>query len=175
MKHPFLLGPCTVKPPSPPRGGRLRAFTILEVMLAVGLLVLLTGGMYTFLWDLVSRREAVAVEAARDGAAATLFERLEADLTGAIAGDEKHAGLVGSASEITIHARGVAMPLRPADRDTAMGDIQGTQVSFDKGVLRGRRWVGAGEPAGEFEELSGDVQRVRFRYSDGRTDRKSVV
>jgi hypothetical protein len=137
-------------------------------MLAVGLLVLLTGAMYAFLWNLLARREAVDVESARDQAAATLFERLESDLTGVVAGDEKHAGLVGTQSEITVRGRGVAIPLRAGERDSAMGDMQGTQLSFDAGVLRGRRWVGEGEPSGEFEQISEDAERVRFRYYDGR-------
>ena len=171
--RPLRLYRRAMIPPPPPRWERVRAFTILEVMLAVGLLVLLTGGMYAFLWDLLSRREAVATEAARDQAAATLFERLETDLTGAVAGDEKQPGVVGTQSGITIRGRGVAMPLRAGERDSAMSDVQGTQVSFEGGVLRGRRWVGGGEPSGEFDEISADVQRVRFRYSDGREWRSS--
>lgn len=145
-------------------------FTLFEVILAITLVVLLGGGMYGFLWNLLGERDALTRAAAEAQAADACLERLEADLLCALAGDAGSPGIKGTASELIVLCRGVNVPLRSHERAGAMGDLQGTQIVFDPsaGQLRARRWAGSGTPAGVFEVLSAGVERVRLRYFDGR-------
>lgn len=147
-----------------------RAFTLFEVMLAIALVVLLGGGMYGFLWNLLGERDALTRASAEAQAADACLERLEADLLCALAGQADGPGIKGLASEIVVLTRGVSVPLRSDERAGAMGDLHGTQIVFDPfaGQLRARRWTGPGAPAGVFEVISAGVERMRLRYFDGR-------
>jgi hypothetical protein len=142
-------------------------------MLALGLVVLLSGAMFAFLWDTLGRRDELSRAAGDAQAADACLERVEADLMCATAGEPGSAGIRGTASSLVVKSRGVVVPLRSDDRARVMGDTQGTELSFEAGALRARRWSGNTEPNGGFEVVSDRVQRVRFRYYDGRAWRSS--
>lgn len=152
---------------------RARAFTLMEVLLAVALVLLLSGAVYGFLWNLLGQRDRVAQAAAESGAAGAIIERIEADLLGSLAGAAEKAGIAGTTSSLRLLSRGVAVPVDASERAAALGDLHGTEIVFDRasGMVRARRWSGDGE--GQFEELGRGFQRLRFRYFDGRRWRGS--
>lgn len=151
------------------RSARRRAFTLLEVLLALGLIAMLSGGMFAFFWQLTSQKAAL-VEGALEGQAAdALIERLENDLAGAVAADSAGgAGIVGTASSLKVLSRGVTLPLKEEDRAWAKGDLQGSEFVLEGGALKAKRWDahrGVGGAAGE--TIPGAIGALRFRYYDG--------
>lgn len=144
-----------------------RAFTLMEVLLAVALVLLLSGAVYGFLWNLLSDRDRLGDAAAEGVAANALIERLEADLLGSLAGVAGRPGIRGTTSSIAILSRRVSFAGGSADG--ASGDLHGAEIVFDAGagVVRARAWAGL-EPGGTLEDVALGVQRLRFRYFDGR-------
>ncbi len=149
---------------------RARAFTLMEVLLAVALVLLLSGAVYGFLWNLLGQRDRVAQTAAEAGTAGAIIERIEADLLGSLAGAAGKSGIAGTTSSLRLLSRGVAVPVDDSERAGALGDLHGTEIVFDRvsGVVRARRWYAGGDGESEFEEIGRGVQRLRFRYFDGR-------
>lgn len=145
-----------------------RSFTLLEVLLALGLVVLLSGAVYGFLWNLLGQRDRMVQAGSEADAADVIVERLEADLFGSLAGAGGRAGISGDSSSIRVLSRGVALPTE-GEAGTP-GDLLGTEITWDRfaGIVRARRWEGV-EPGGEFEPIARGVQRLRLRYFDGRT------
>lgn len=139
-----------------------RGFTVMEVLLALGLGAMLAGAVTAFAWRTASSQRALALVAADAQGADTLLDRLEADLLGAIAGDARRgAGVLGTATRLRVLTRGVDL----ADGGTA--DLQEAVYEFIGPML----WLArgpAGEP-GERHALSARALRARFRYFDGRT------
>lgn len=162
---------------------RPRAFTLLEVLLAIGLMLALLGAMFAFFWDMLSVRARIIEETDRRRAAATLIERVERDLTTCLVGDGVvGAGVSGDATSLRILSRGVPVHRIEAEgaAEAVLGDLEMTEYRFDEraGVITARRStiVAGGEPDAEPDEepdeesrfdLGGPVHRVRFRYHDG--------
>ena len=67
---------------------RRRAFSLLEVLIAIGLMIALFGAMFAFMYDTLSARRRALEHAGRQLAATTLVERAELDLNeeGALGG-----------------------------------------------------------------------------------------
>lgn len=144
------------------------AFTLIEVVLALGLIIVLLGSMMTFVWDLADRRTTLS-RAARDvQAGGAIIERIEADLLSGLAGDDGvGAGVKGTETNLRLLTRGVWMG---GGGEPAVGaDVQGSEYKFDplSGHLTGRRWSHR-DPGGGGELVSDRVERIRFRYFDGR-------
>lgn len=59
------------------RGGRARGFTMLEVMIAIGILVILTAALITFTFGLAGRRDRLVREGERGATLARVLDRLE--------------------------------------------------------------------------------------------------
>lgn len=136
-----------------------RAFTLLEVLLALGLLVVLGVATVSFIFRLLDRREMIATASASMVGADVLFEELESRLVGTFVVDGAGApGLVGRAAEITLHSRVSRDPREGA------GDSGKVHFWFDAqtGALMGEEGDGAAEP------LVQGVAAVSFRYYDGR-------
>lgn len=146
---------------------RERAFTLMEVMVALTLIGLLSGAVMGFLWSLASRQGALARAAAEAQGIDTLLDRLEGDLLGGLAGDPRlGAGIDGSAVRLRLLTRGVDVG------DGGAADLQEAVYSFSGGTLSlSRRPVGpgAGGIAAEQHALATGLSRVRFRYFDGRS------
>lgn len=147
-----------------------RAFTLLEVLLALTLVLVLTGAVYGFLWNLLGQRDRMHAASAQGDAAALVVERLEDDLLGSLAGLGGTAGIAGDSLSIRVVSRGVAVPLEAPERSAALGDVQGSEIVWDRfaGTVRAKRWHGA-TPGGSFEIIAQGVQRMRFRYFDERS------
>lgn len=149
---------------------RGRGFTLVEVLLAIGLVAALAGGVFSFMWNLLDRRVSILEAASEADAAGVLFERIEADLLCAIAGDEGiGGGIVGESGRLRVLTRGVALRSDPSA--AAPADLQGSEYVFDaaRGEVRARRWLG-GTPAGgsALEVVSDRVRHLRLRYFTGR-------
>ncbi len=162
-----------------------RGFTLLEVVLALSLAVLLLGASMTFLWELADRRSTLARGSRDLHAAVVLVERLEADLAAGLAGDEGvGAGIEGTETKLKLLSRGVWLAPSGAGSGTpnaggaGEGDLQASEYQFDPtaGRVSARRFVvrpGAAGGGGEMELVSDRVERLRFRYYDGRAWRTS--
>ena len=156
------------------RAPRHRGFTLLEVLIATGLILALFGSMFTFLFDLLSVRERALDHAAKQLAATTLIERVEADLMSCLVGDDaRGAGIEGNSTRLKILTRSMAGSLaRRGGNDPAVfGDLQSAEYRFDD--PSGHIEIARG-PAGDrmeiadtFTSVGGPVFLVRFRYHDG--------
>ena len=82
-------------------------FTLLEMLVAIALLGLLLGAVYSFTWNLFSREIRALDEAAKSQAATLLFDRCEADLMSAVAAAGGGPGLTGDSGGISITHRAV--------------------------------------------------------------------
>ncbi len=162
------------------RAPRHRGFTLLEVLIATGLILALFGSMFTFLFDLLSARERALDHAAKQLAATTLIERVEADLMSCLVGDDvRGAGIEGNSTHLKILTRSVAGSLaRRGGNDPAVfGDLQSAEYRFDDPsghieIARGPN-PDPTETAGTFTAVGGPVFLVRFRYHDGSGWRES--
>jgi prepilin-type N-terminal cleavage/methylation domain-containing protein len=174
-----------------------RAFTLVEVLIALALIVLLLIGVMGFQWALADGRERLVSQVRESQAIEGMMERLENDLLAAIAGDASLGpGVRGDGASITVLSRGVwlAGPDEPRrwtpDTSTpsgtlvaraTTGDLIGCRYRFSRteGTASGRvsvsRWLveeGADESGSE-SLVSDHVQRVHLRYFDGRDWRES--
>jgi type II secretory pathway pseudopilin PulG len=149
-----------------------RAFSLLEVLIAIGLVIALLGSMFAFMFDTLSARKRALEHAGRQLAAVTLIERAELDLMSCVVGDRVYgAGVEGDNTSLRILTRGVAAHLagRGPDDPAVFGDLQQVEYRFDEdlGQIEARR-LPAGERGADtaFAPLGGPVYKVRFRYHD---------
>ena len=139
-----------------------RAFSLLEVMVALGIVGMLAASVFAFVLDLLQGRESLS-DASRDAiAAAVIIERLEGDLLVGVVGVGDQAGIRGDDKGIAIIGRSVKLPAGSDDR--VIGDMVESEIRFDegRGLLEGRRG------GASFEQISDRVRFCRFRYFDGR-------
>src|SRR5262245_58140677 len=149
------------------------AFTLTEVLIAIALLGALMAAMLAFGYEMLSSRARALDVAWRQRAAATLIERLEADLAASIPEDHGQAGVSGDQIHLSILTRGVASSLAERDSDDAdvLGDVQLAEYRFDsaRGVLEARRApLGAALADFAFAPVGGNLADVQFRYFDGK-------
>lgn len=146
-------------------------FSLFEVLLALAILVVLSGAILTFLRTLAGDRERAATAAERARTATQVIERLEADLFTALAGGPRMgAGIRGDSASIRLMSRGVTPPLASAGEIVPLSDLQGSEFRFDaeSGELRARRWdaLSKDEPP-PMSVIGEGIARVRFRYLVG--------
>lgn len=143
------------------RPERRKAFTLIETIIAVALLMLLSAGVLAFVNDLRSQRELLADLGADLEAGSVLLERIDRDLTLSIAYDAEReaSGIVGDARSLTIVARRIwpdpsnpTRGLRGTARSTYRFDPETNQLTVD---IDGNESV-----------LSDRVEVIRFRYND---------
>jgi type II secretory pathway pseudopilin PulG len=158
------MSPCPRAIPGAGGAGR-RAFTLIELLLAIGLLLAISAGMLSYLYGLLGSRDRLVRTTDEQISAAALFELLETDLstTFAVNGTGK-AGVEGTAATLVVRSRGVGSMAATGVSD--LGDLQGCEVKFDaeSQSLTARR---LGRTEESFEVLASPVGRVRFRYFDG--------
>lgn len=154
---------------------RRRAFSLIEVMLAIGIVMVLAGVVYAFLFNLMDSRRRVVQYGDRSRVGVGMIEAIERDLMTTLAGDSRFGpGLKGSATSLTLLSRSVTLPIE-TDAQTVLGDLQGVRFEWERsfGQLRASRWdVLSGERAMS-EVISDEVEYLQFRYFDGRTWRGS--
>ncbi len=155
----------------------LRAFTLVEVLIAIALIIAVAGTSFTFFHNLLQSRERLLEEAARQRSATILLDQLEGALLTAIAGDERNgAGVTGDNASISILTRGVATYVAENGlRDPGLfSDLQRIEFRFDasSGIIEARETVvptvnrDRSSAAGRYWPI-GAAAVVRFRYHDG--------
>lgn len=151
-----------------------RAFTLTEVIIALGMLMAVLASMFTYLNNLIDSRNAIREHSQMERTAATLIDRLEADLMTCLVGDSRNgAGVSGDNTSITILSRGVAANLADrGDRDPLVfSDLQKSEYRFNESshVLEGRRIAVSPLKRGTSEQFwqIGSVPKLRLRYHDG--------
>lgn len=138
-----------------------RAFSLAEVLVALLLIALLAGAVYSFMWNVIADRERVNVYAARQIGATRLFSLIESDLLTCVArSDSGGAGVKGDATTLSVCKRAVRLD---SDRAGALADATESRYRFDEGAGR----IEAARDGGGFEGLAGDVRRLRLRYRVG--------
>lgn len=148
-------------------------FTLLEVLIAIGIIGALLGTMFAFLHDLLQSRARALDYTGRQLAAATLIDRVERDLTTCVVGDATlGAGVNGDDSRLSILSRGVAAHLAGKGVGSGvLGDLQQAEYRCEPGsgrieIRRVTPEVGVATPADDFVSI-GPAYKVRFRYHDG--------
>lgn len=167
---------------------------MLELLVAIGLLSLLSAAVGSFTFVLFDREDRSLALAERTHAAGLLFDRLERDLLTAVAETPDGPGLVGDERSLTISCRAVLAE----SADPLADDLQTTAIRFDPltrtltldrtGQPRTDSAAPAGSTPDDFSlddpygideqapklgELSGSIADIRFRYHDGRSWRSS--
>ncbi len=148
-----------------------RGFTLLEVLIAIALALVLSATMFVFLQDLLATRARTMEFAARQRAAATLIERLEADVATCLVGDARSgAGVKGDAEHLRLLTRGVMTQLasRGLDDPAALADLHVVEYQLDRGNQRIEARKNVAGESGAFTSLGGPIAHLRFRYLDGR-------
>src|SRR5512147_1920348 len=107
---------------------RTRAFTLLEVLLALGLVGMLAGSIFGFMWNVLRVRDALALDSRDAQAGTAVMERIESDVLCGLAGDEGvGAGISGTATSLKVLTRGVAIPTGPKTEEA--GDLQWSEFA----------------------------------------------
>lgn len=148
-----------------------RGFTLIEAMLAVGLLFILTATAFPLMTDLVRTRDRVESRAEWFRARAATFDLLERALrTAAPVDGLGGAGFIGDAAGITIATR-----WQPKGSEPELGTLR---FEFDRAELTltvEQRSAGKGsspsngEVRADAEPLAQGLERVQFRYHNGRS------
>lgn len=143
-----------------------RGFTLIEVVISLALLVLMSGLLMGFLWNLSRDRRAILNILKVQRTADVVFDRLAEDVAGSLATSGVGAGVRGTETSLTLVSRGVFVTA--PGTTTQMGDAQTTTIEFVKDageitIVHNAGTSGAGTP----EVVSHRVAQLRFRYHDG--------
>lgn len=140
---------------------RRRGFTLLEVLLAIALTMVIAGTTLGLASVLLERRTQIDESASRDRGVAILMDQVEQDLLGVVASANGESGLVGTARELTLRARGVTM------RHEDVIDVRYAFVASGDGALKPGRIVASRGRGNPDETLADGVALMRLRYHDG--------
>lgn len=153
-----------------------RAFTLVEVLIALGLSAALLASAFSFYFNLLNTRKRLVERADQQRAADVIIDQLAASLTTCIVGDQSNgAGVKGTAVALTIGSRSVAANLaeRGAGDPAVFDDLQMTEIRFSEagGIITINRWNPlGGEGARESAQtLTQRIGKLRFRYFNGST------
>jgi len=152
-------------------GGGRRGFSLFEVLVAISVLAALSGVVYAFLADMARQRERAAELARQLQAGIVLIERLETDVLSSLAGTGSvGAGVEGTNERLKLLSRGVTPPMGEGQAAAPLGDLQVTEFEFGaaSGELRASHGDAHAETGAEMQLLADGLERVRFRYHDGR-------
>lgn len=134
------------------------AFTLIEVVLAILLLLALVGGLYTFTDGLNTRSRLADRRATQMVAAEAVLDEIESALaTTYVSGHDGAAGISGDAAHLNLRGRAWGYQ---ADAN----DIGGCELKLDGAGLLARRITG-GQPQ-TWESIAG-VAGLRVRYHVG--------
>ncbi len=149
-----------------------RAMTLVEVLAALAILVLLSGAVFGFFVDMIVRRDQLAALATQQRDASFLFDQLDEALMTAVAeAPDGSAGVKGSKDTLTIVSRQVVPAM--TSYQAALTDAHRLEVRFDKRAGRIDETLNAAIEGLDDKPLTETalegVERMRFRYSDGRS------
>lgn len=142
-----------------------RGMTLLEVMFALLILAVLSAGVISFYFELTARRDRLVLMATQQRDVSLYFDRVESALLSALAvAPDGSAGVKGDATSLTVATRAV----QPSFEDGAsLADGCVVSFVFDGQGSRCTQSVSAGDASAE-EPVLTSVERLRYRYSDGR-------
>lgn len=147
-------------------GPRGRAMTLLEVMFALAILVVLSVGVGAFYFEMTARRDRLVLMATQQRDVSLYFDRVEGALLSALAvTTDGSAGVKGDATSLTVATRAVQPSL---DEAAALDDGCVMTFEFSEASRRCTQSVVTGEQSVSEPVLS-SVERLRYRYSDGRS------
>ena len=144
---------------------RHRAFTLVELLVSIGLVVLLVGAMSAFLSDAMRTRARVVEESSFARSADAIIAAIERALETSIVEDAiAGSGVSGGPTSIRILRSG-ASTWRLGTRvpEQALEELDQLVVRFDEAA--GAVSIGRGDVAPT--PIPGTLHRVRFRYFDG--------
>ena len=147
---------------------RTRGFTLLEVLLAIGVLLVLSAMVISFFLTLVDRRDRLGALLADSEASSLSLRWLERDLLTCVASSGGQAGIRGEPTELTVVSRSVVVPMpQDAADGKILGDAQRLRVVWSRQT--GELTIERGEADGvmEADVLSQRVRWLQFRYHDG--------
>jgi hypothetical protein len=163
------------------------AFSLIEVLLAIGLMLALMGALYGFFLNVLNTRARALDMTHRDRAATVLLERIEADLFSAMAGvAPDQPGIEGNATSLriltcTVPVEAAGEPGEPAR--SVLADLAFAEYRFqaDRQVVELLRSspMPAGQPGDEAarggvpQPLETRFEQVRFRFYDGQAWREA--
>ncbi len=138
-----------------------RAFSLVEMMVAVLLVVMLAGAVYSFMWSVLDDRARLEKHAGREIGATRLFACIEDDLATCVARTDSGAsGIKGDSGSIAIAKRSVRLDATGAE---ALGDATQSEYRFEESAGQ----VLARRDGGGYEPILTGVSRVRFRFRQG--------
>lgn len=142
-----------------------RGFTLLELLVSIGLVALLVAAMAAFLNDALRIRARIGDSIERGVTADAAIDEIERALQTCVVDDGAlGVGVRGSATQLDIlHAGLAAWRLGSADAERAFAPLERLTVSFDEGGQR--LMLSRGDAP--LSPLPGEIGRVRFRYHDG--------
>lgn len=141
------------------------AFTLIEVLAAIGLLVLLAAAVMSFLGVLRDRQRTVGEAYERQRGLALMMERLDAEVMTCFADSgEAQPGISGTESKVTIGSRGVGLGSLAAEA-MRVSSTQFSTFELAGSDLRVTRTEEAG--ASPMVLNVQGIGKVRFRYHDG--------
>lgn len=146
----------------------LRAFTLMETLVALALLLVLVGSVFAFGMNLTSSRDRLNRHMRRSQAVRVFLDRVEQDLHTSLVGDAKHgSGIVGTSTSLQVLARGVAGMGSGQGIAVALGDLQRSEYRWNvgSGILEGSR--GAVSESAPWAVVTDDLGFVQWRYHDG--------
>lgn len=166
---------------------RARAFTLLELLIAVALLFALSGAIFAFVRDLNTQRQAIGDRGRTTLRGAALFDHIERSLLTSVAEHEGVAGIVGDAESITVTSRsggGVGGAVRATfSHEPGAAEIVASSDAWPRSVLvegvrRLRlRYLVGGQWRGRFDsmEQGGLPEAVEVALWFGGVDAEAVL
>lgn len=142
-----------------------RAFTLLEMMIALALTLALAAGVLAFLWNLEQARGPVLATSDRDRAVDEWLDRVESDLLGAVAATSHGAGIDGGSERLVVRSRRVGAGSGAGLRER-LADLRLSVHEFKDGAIAVGGGPDAPSPPASAEVVRG-VGAVRFRFASG--------
>lgn len=145
-----------------------RGFTLLEIVIAVGLLMVLMVGLFAYWSQVTTDRDRIEKHMRREQALRVFFTRLMSDIDTCLVGDAVHGtGIDGKPEQLRLRSRGVNALGALEGKPTTFVDRRVAEYRFVKasGALQVRG--GAGDESGGWTTLITGLGDARFRYHDG--------
>lgn len=148
---------------------RARGFTLMETLVALGLLLVLVGAVFAFGMNLTASRDRLNHHMRRSQAVRVFLDRLEQDLHTAIASDAgQGAGIVGDEKSIRLLSRSVGAMGQTQGIASAMGDLLRSEYRWDNGGKTLQASRGAPGAGAAWNTIADDLGYVQWRYHDGK-------
>lgn len=149
---------------------RARGFTLMETLVALGLLLVLVGAVFAFGMNLTASRDRLNSHMRRSQAVRVFLDRLEQDLHTAIASDAgQGAGIVGDEKSIRLLSRSVGAMGQTQGIASAMGDLRRSEYRWDNGGKTLQASRGAPDAGAAWNTIADDLGYVQWRFHDGKS------